>query len=265
MINKESILFKIFLIFVGIILIFPIGRSQVNDSTFRYHYETVKMDSTFDNPVDLTMDTYIETNRSKMGKELEIVIGESASELPRYKPQSPLSNFLVDQLFIYASQYLQINNSNDSIDIALLNLGGIRASMNAGKIKVENIYQIAPFDNYFVLVYIKGSELKKMYKKFTEKDMGILANSQMVFQNGRIISYSIQGKPIQDDKTYVMATIDFLSNGGDGYLENIKVEKVDYTGILIRDIYIQQIQKITASGKKVESKMDQRVIIKPTP
>jgi 2',3'-cyclic-nucleotide 2'-phosphodiesterase (5'-nucleotidase family) len=171
----------------------------------------------------------------------------------------------VDQLYLYASQYLKNNNSSDSIDLAMLNLGGIRASMNAGKIKIETMYQIAPFDNYFVLVYIKGSELKKMYKKFTEKDMGILAHSQMVFQNGRIISYSIQGKPIQDEQVYILATIDFLSNGGDGYLENIKVEKVDFTGILIRDIYIQQIQKMTDSGRKVEGKMDQRVIIKPTP
>ncbi len=262
---KKFRLFKIPLLLIGFIFFFSLGKSQESTPKFRYQYETVKMDSTFDNPVDLTMDTYIETNRSKMGKELDIVIGESASELPRYKPQSPLSNFLVDQLYIYASQYLQNNNNNDSIDIALLNLGGIRASMSAGKIKVETMYQIAPFDNYFVLVYIKGSELKKMYKKFTEKDMGILSHSQMVFQNGRITSFSIQGKPIQDEQIYVLATIDFLSNGGDGYLENIKVEKVDYTGILIRDIYIQQIQKITDAGRKVEGKMDQRVIIKPTP
>ena len=200
-----------------------------------------------------------------MGEKLNVIIGHAAMDMPRYKPQSLLSNFLVDQLYIFGNQYFKQNNIQDSLDLALINFGGIRASLNAGKITVENMYQIAPFDNYAVIVYVKGSELRKMYKKFSEKDNGALSHSQTTFQNGRIVSYTINGVPIDNDKIYKMITLDFLQSGGDGFLDGVVYEKVIYTGVLIRDVYTERITQLTNEGKKIEARMDQRVIIKPTP
>ena len=104
-----------------------------------------------------------------------------------------------------------------------------------------------------------------MYKRFSEKENGALSQSQTVFQNGRIVSYTIIGVPIDDQKVYKMITLDFLQHGGDGFLEGIQFEKVLYTGVLIRDVYIERIKQITYEGKKIEAKTDKRVIIKPTP
>jgi len=104
-----------------------------------------------------------------------------------------------------------------------------------------------------------------MFKKFTEKDQAALANAQTVYQNGRILSYTVNGESIKDEKIYKMVTIDFLQHGGDGYLENVTFENVIYTGVAIRDVYIQQIEMLTKQGKKIEDQIDNRVIIKPTP
>lgn len=265
MLMRYSHISKSFLVIIHLTIIISQVSFAQNTTKFKYHYESVKMDSTFTEPVDLTMSTYIENLRSQMGEKLNVVIGQAAMDMPRYKPQSPLSNFLVDQLFIFGNQYFKQNNIQDSIDLALINFGGIRASLNAGKITVENMYQIAPFDNYAVILYVKGSELRKMYKKFSEKENGALSHSQTIFQNGRIVSYTINGAPIDEQKTYRLITLDFLQNGGDGFLDGVVYEKVIYTGVLIRDVYTERITQLTSEGKKIEVKMDQRVIIKPTP
>ena len=253
----------LFLLLSGTILNVCIGQNT--GKKFSYQYELVKMDSTYAEPVDLTMSTYIENLRSQMGEKLNVIIGHASMDMPRYKPQSPLSNFLVDQLFIFGNQYFKQNNIQDSIDLSLINFGGIRASLNAGKITIENMYQIAPFDNYAVILYVKGSELRKMYKKFSEKENGALSHSQTIFQNGRIVSYTINELPIDDQKTYRLITLDFLQHGGDGFLDGVVYEKVIYTGVLIRDVYTERITQLTGEGKKIEAKQDQRVIIKPTP
>jgi 2',3'-cyclic-nucleotide 2'-phosphodiesterase (5'-nucleotidase family) len=261
--NSIRILFLLILFFG--LYFSPCLYSQNDNPKFTFQYQTVKMDSVYDEPKDLTMSTYIETLRTQMGEKLNVIIGEAATDLPRFKPQSPLSNFLVDQLFIYGNSYLITNHYSDTVDLALLNLGGIRAPINAGMITIETMYQIAPFDNYVVIIYLKGSELKKMFKKFTEKDNGILANAQTIYQNGKIISYTIHGKAVVDEQIYVLTTIDFLQTGGDGYLSGLNFEKVIYTGVLVRDVYTSRITKLTELGRKIEGKTDQRVIIKPTP
>lgn len=239
--------------------------AQESKPKYSVQYQSILLDSTYAQPVDLTMDTYIETLRSKMGEKLNIVIGFAPNDLQRFKPQSPLSNFLADNLLLFGNEYLKNNKMEGSIDLSLLNFGGIRGSILAGNITIETMYKIAPFENTVVIIELKGIELKKMFKKFTEKDQAALSNAQTIYQNGRMFSYSVNGEPIKDDKIYKMVTIDFLQNGGDGYLENVVFENVIYTGIAIRDVYIQQIESLTKQGKKVEAQMDNRVIIKPTP
>jgi len=239
--------------------------AQESKPKYSVHYQSILLDSTYAQPTDLTMDTYIETLRSKMGEKLNVVIGTATTDLHRFKPQSPLSNFLADNLLLFGNSYLKTNKIEGSIDLSLLNFGGIRGSILAGNITVETLYQIAPFENSVVIIELKGIELKKMFKKFTEKDQAALSNAQTIYQNGRMLSYSVNGEPIKDEKIYKMVTIDFLQYGGDGYLENIIFENVIYTGVPIRDVYIQQIESLTKQGKKVEAQIDNRVIIKPTP
>lgn len=239
--------------------------AQESNPKYRVHYQSILLDSTYSQPNDLTMDTYIETLRSKMGEKLNVVIGFAPNDLHRFKPQSPLSNFLADNLLIFGNSYLKNNKMDGTIDLSLLNFGGIRGSILAGNITVETLYKIAPFENTVVIIELKGIELKKMFKKFTEKDQAALSNAQTIYQNGRLLNYTVNGEPIKDEKIYKMVTIDFLQNGGDGYLENVVFENVIYTGVAIRDVYIQQIESLTKQGKKVESQIDNRVIIKPTP
>jgi len=233
-------------------------------NNYNYHYEVVKMDSTFDNGADLTMETYLYYLKQEKDKIMDRAIGNSKEVLTSFSPMSPLSNLLVDMLFEWGNNYLSSKKMNKA-DLALLNFGGIRAALPQGRITIGDIYQIAPFDNTVTFVFIKGGELKKMFGEFTEKRNAPMANVQTIYSTGRLNSYTIGGFPLENDKVYTIVTINFLALGGDNFLSNVTFESVIYLDTPVRDIFIEEILKKTAQGTEIESKRDDRVIIRPTP
>jgi 2',3'-cyclic-nucleotide 2'-phosphodiesterase (5'-nucleotidase family) len=233
-------------------------------NTYNYHYEVVKMDSTFDERADLTLETHISHLKREKNKKMGQFIGTSKEVLLSFSPVSPLSNLLVDMLFEWGNNYL-ISKKMNQADLALMNFGGIRAALPQGKITVGDIYQIAPFDNTVTFVFVKGSELKKMFDGFTERRNAIMANIQTTYRTGRLISYTISGAQLEEDKIYTIVTINFIAVGGDDFLSQVNFESTLHLDVLVRDIFINEIKKKTVQNIEIESKIDDRVKILPTP
>jgi len=234
------------------------------NNTLNYHYEVVKMDSTFDNNPDLTVETYLNYIKVDKEKKMGQVIGTSKEVMTSFAPMSPLSNLLVDMLFEWGNEYLT-GKKMEKADLALLNFGGIRAALPQGDITIGNIYQISPFDNTVSFVSVKGSELKKMFAGFSEKRNAPMANVQTTYQNGRLTNYTIGGLPLENDKVYTIITINFLVLGGDGFLEQVNFESTYYLDTLLRDVIIDKIRAKTAQGFEIERIKDNRVMILPSP
>ncbi|MDR2971897.1 MAG: 5'-nucleotidase C-terminal domain-containing protein [Bacteroidales bacterium] len=237
---------------------------NAQNNNYRFQYEVVKIDSAFDKNADLTMETYLNYLIQDKDKVFSQFIGYSKEDLISFSPMSPLSNLLVDMLFEWGNNYL-LSKKMEKADLSLLNFGGIRAALPQGRITIGDLYQIAPFDNTVAFVFVKGSELKKMFDNFTEKRNAPMSNVQTVYSTGRLVSYTIGGAPIIPERTYTIVTINFLALGGDGFLSNINFESVLYLGTLVRNVFIESVQKMTEQNTDVEAKMDDRVIISPSP
>ena len=76
-------------------------------------------------------------------------------------------------------------------------------------------------------------------------------------------SLLIGGKPVNDDATYWMATIDYLADGNSGMSVLEDAEERINTGIRLRDVMIQYIQQLTAQGKEVNAVFDNRIKVLP--
>jgi 2',3'-cyclic-nucleotide 2'-phosphodiesterase (5'-nucleotidase family) len=74
-------------------------------------------------------------------------------------------------------------------------------------------------------------------------------------------SFKIGGQDIDPNKTYKLATYDFIANGGD-LVRGISnpVSRVT-TSERVREGLIAYVQQLTKEGKKVEAKLDGRVKI----
>ncbi|NMR95745.1 multifunctional 2',3'-cyclic-nucleotide 2'-phosphodiesterase/5'-nucleotidase/3'-nucleotidase, partial [Vibrio parahaemolyticus] len=77
----------------------------------------------------------------------------------------------------------------------------------------------------------------------------------------RIVSITINGKPIELQETYTMATNDFLAAGGDGYTMFANKPFVGEGGLL-SDVLAEYVALTEMLGPKVEGRI--KVVTAPT-
>lgn len=113
-------------------------------------------------------------------------------------------------------------------DVALVNGGTIRAGIPAGPVTVGAIYNVLPFDNWLISFALTGRELRAALETGVSRvevgDGGFpqVAGMRYVFDprrpaGERIVSVEVGGAPLDESRTYVLATHDFLAAGGNGY------------------------------------------------
>lgn len=114
-------------------------------------------------------------------------------------------------------------------DVALTNGGGIRANRDyeAGTMLTRrDILAELPFGNKTVVLEITGAQLMDVLRwGFISAGRGgfpQVSNMEAVITFGggpvpQLTSLIIDGAPLDPARTYVLATNDFLANGGDGY------------------------------------------------
>lgn len=113
-------------------------------------------------------------------------------------------------------------------DLAITNGGGIRASIKAGDITKGDIVSVLPFGNFIVTKQLTGAQIKEVLefgvRSYGESLGGFphVAGIKFVVDpnrpvGDRIISLTINGKALDMNKTYTVATNDFMASGGDDY------------------------------------------------
>lgn len=244
--------------FCIILSITAFGYAQnVSKPKYKYQYEMIRLDSTYDAKIDPKLAKYVEKKRRQMEKQMQVVVAHTDTELESYAPESPLSNFLTDLLLEESAKYIK-DTTFDNLDLSMLNFGGIRTSMPAGDVTVGDIFRISPFDNYLTYIVLKGSELKKALGRFNDQFNAAYSGAAIRYKNNKPVTITVQGQPIDNNRLYKLVTLDFISDGGDHLLEDIQYERVEKTTVTFRDFLITELKAMTARGEKVVGKTDGR-------
>lgn len=110
-------------------------------------------------------------------------------------------------------------------DIALMNPGGLRTNLYAGKVTYGNLYAIQPFGNSVFNVSLTGQDIYELLEQqWTPNNIIFLQVSGLSYRydvtkpiGSKIITIYHDGQLLQRDKVYTVATNDFLAHGGDGF------------------------------------------------
>ena len=104
-----------------------------------------------------------------------------------------------------------------NIDCAIMNKGGIRTDMPKGTVTEGVIGSMFPFDNRFVVLEMPGTDLIESIRLMCGRGGDAVSKELRATYNdkGELIKATIKGKKIDPKKTYIVATIDYLANGGD--------------------------------------------------
>lgn len=152
-------------------------------------------------------------------------------------------------------------------DIALVNGGAIRESIPQGQVRLYDVSKPLPFVNSLMTVEVKGSRIYEALERGLRgwpngsSNGGFLQVSGFSYEfdgskpaGKRLVSVTKDGKPLDKDKLYKLATNDYLVNGGDNYVE-FKDAKQLYKGDLLSTVLADYIE----SKGKVEGKTDGRI------
>jgi 5'-nucleotidase / UDP-sugar diphosphatase len=133
-------------------------------------------------------------------------------------------------------------------DLGIMNSGGIRDSMPAGKLSYKDVLKVQPFGNQLVSIDLKGNELMAYLNAAAKMSAGSgafpqFAGVQLVIEGGAVKEARIKGEPIDPAKTYRLAINSFQANGGDGYPKLSDHPGYVNTGFVDADVMREYLSK----------------------
>lgn len=153
--------------------------------------------------------------------------------------ETNLGNLITDAMEAYASKHF----SHPS-DFAITNGGGIRASIDKGKVTENDIITVLPFGNLISQIQVKGSDVLKAFEHSLSAETDMQDGKKVLTANGGFLQISDSLKVYYDidkasgqrinaikvlnkengryedldpNRTYYVTTNDFTANQGDGY------------------------------------------------
>jgi 2',3'-cyclic-nucleotide 2'-phosphodiesterase (5'-nucleotidase family) len=222
------------------------------------HASSIKIpiDSTTEVLADKSYEAYLQPIKQKLDAQMNEVIGQAAETMKGHAPESLLSNFNAD---VYRQTAYEI--LGEKVDISVVNLGGLRTVIPAGNITVRKVFELMPFENELVVLWLKGDKLSDLLQFFASVGGEGVSGLRMEISNGKAVNVTIDGKPLDAEKLYSIATNDYLAGGNDKMVQLALYEKRVNTGVKIRTILLDYIKNETKKGNKIQSKLDGRIKI----
>ena len=217
--------------------------------------QILMIDSTLDAIQDTQYLQFLAPIKADLEAQLGTPIGYAPVALEVHQPECTMLNWASDALLAMARQLCP-----EPVDVAVVNIGGMRCEWPAGDITFRHVFELMPFDNMLVVLTIKGSDLQQLCEIFAYgggqgiAGMRIKAVGDRVMQQEALVT--INGKPLEMDKTYTVATSDYLSQGNDGMLPLKNYIKYWNSEEKIRDLYIEYIKQVKVVQAKVDGRME---------
>ncbi|HEY9789848.1 MAG TPA: bifunctional UDP-sugar hydrolase/5'-nucleotidase [Candidatus Obscuribacterales bacterium] len=162
---------------------------------------------------------------SQLGMRLLEQVGQTtveldATQVDNQTKETNLADYIADAYRKYARA-----------DVSIFNGGSVRSNTvyPPGKLTRRDVLSILPFENPIVKLEVKGKVIRQALENGVS-EIGIKAGGRFPQVSGlhfeydatrkpseRIVSVLVGGQPLDDDKTYTLATNNFAAGGGDGY------------------------------------------------
>ena len=186
--------------------------------------------------------------------------------------ETNLGNFSTDAYKYTAETYVVENGLDMTIDGAIQNGGGIRATIEAGDISMDTLYKVFPYGNTISIATVSGAELLEALEascaacpealggfpqvsgiKFT-LDTSVPYEQGEQYPNStyyapanpgsRVTIETVGGKKFDMNATYNIAVNNFMADGGDTYYVFTKASKVIDTGVVDAEGLISYVNSL---------------------
>lgn len=180
--------------------------------------------------------------------------------MTRHRPESELSNLLCDILVWGGKQF------DEQPVFSVYNMGGIRSNLAKGKITVGDVNDMAPFENKICFLTLTGDKVLELFQQIAHRGgEGLSSAVRMVItKEGKLMNVTINGEPVDPQKSYRIATLDYLAEGNDqlvAFKSGTDVLAPMQRENNVRYIIMNYFREMMAQDKEVESKIEGRCVV----
>ena len=236
-------------------------------SSCRSHYQVASVqrtqlviDSRYDVQPDQQAVEFLKPYKHVVDSIMGPVVGQSAKYMTAKRPEGTLSNLLADIMVWAAKDY------GETVDLGVYNMGGVRADLPKGDVTYGDVLDIAPFENKIAFTTLKGSDLLQLFEEMASVGGEGVSSSVRLVINGKckLVSATVNGKPVDKNRDYRLATIDYLLGGTDkmtAFKLGRNVNAPQDVSNNTRFIIMNYFRELTKQGRMADANIEGRVVV----
>jgi 2',3'-cyclic-nucleotide 2'-phosphodiesterase (5'-nucleotidase family) len=239
-INAFSAYFVILLTFISLV-------SCKSKNYYNYEVKGSKININETLKSDRSIEQFVAPFRIHINKDLDSVLAFCPETLDKSKGkwETNIGLFMANVTYNLANRIFMKRESK-FIDICLLNHGGIRSLIPKGNVTTRTAFNVMPFENSVVVVGLSGLKIRELAEYIASERKPHPLHGLKIYLNksNEVSKIEINNLPIDDAKTYYVATSDYLANGGDSmtfFVDSQLKYDLDYK---LRNLLIDYFKKV---------------------
>ena len=220
-------------------------------------YSHIPVDNSWDEAASryTAMDQWLAKYRHGVDSIMSNPVAVSARHMANSSPAA--QNWVSDAAMEIIKKLSGIKN----IDCAIMNKGGIRVDMPEGTVTEGIIRNMFPFENRFVVLEMPGTALIESVKLMCGRGGDAVSKELKATYNkkGEMTSATVMGKKIDPKKTYLVATIDYLANGGDYMKPMIPCKRLFVDDVKYGNHILDYVKELSEKHIKINATDEVRI------
>ena len=222
-----------------------------------YDYRLIPVDKRLDDRLDASFTAKIDYYTDLMADSMNEVLAYCPQTMRKGIPESTLSNFTTDAIADICEDEFGVRP-----DFAMYNSGGMRTEIKSGDVTRSDVYKTYPFDNTLCLIELKGEDVLNVFgliAKYGGEPVSKEINLEI--SNGKIHHLTIGGEPVDPNKLYKVASINYMIDATSYNKFLSKYTSRRESTSFIYELMSDYVKKLGDSGKTVSAELDGRIVI----
>ena len=238
-------------------LLLPVLATMMLVAGCRSHYEVagiqrtrILIDSRYDAQPDARAAEFVKPYKHVVDSVMGPVVGRSAKYMTAQRPEGTL-----------AKDY------SEHPDFAIYNMGGVRAALPKGEVTYGDVVDIAPFENKIAFATLSGSDVLDLFRQIASVGgEGVSSAVRMVItKDYQLESLTINGEPVDPQRDYRVASIDYLLGGTDkmeAFKKARDLHTPKETSNNTRFIIMHYFSEMAKQGRDVDAEIEGRIVVR---
>ncbi len=232
-----------------VILLFPLMPAMAQRSITSTRLEVT---SVLDAKPDTVALHLLEPYKEAVDSTIAPVIGRSLVAMDAGRPESLLGNWVADALVEHS-----VFDGGERADLGIVGVGSLRNNLPEGDVRQGDALLVCPFHDYLAVAYLSGDHLLTLMEEIASLGGEAVSHEvrMLITKDGRLQEAIVNGQPIDREKVYRVATLDYFAEGNDGMTSFAKAQRVVTGDTLVRHLLVESVRRAGIVSSSLEGRI----------